>query len=628
MILKDRVEAMITSLTRRLIGMQEKDGCWRFCFESGVMTDAYMILLLLALGKNNDPLIPRLAGRIQAMQTAVGTWKQFPDEKEGNVTATLEACLALFYAGFRDPAEPVMKKARRFIREYGGARRVGSLAKVVLNLLGHESWRFPKLPVELFLFPPSAPLSFFKLPGYTRVHVAPIMLAAERNFSVQLKRFRVMEDWLPRNPVMMGTAGEFDWQSAEWLWIQGHARLHGWHEEAVRRGKQFLLERIEPDGTLYSYMTTTFLMVFALMALGDPIDRLRVKRAVEGLKTLAFPGKYGLHIQEATSTVWDTALVLYALQEAGLSSDHPAVKRGLQYLLSRQHTRFGDWSVSNPGVEPGGWGFSDVNTLNPDVDDTSACLRALAPSVRDGKHRSAWKKGVTWLLSMQNRDGGWPAFEKNLDNQWLKLLPHLVYRDVRTVWSDPSTADLTGRMLEFCGRHLGWTTEWFEVRMAWDSLIRQQRSDGSWFGRWGVCHIYGTWAALTGLAAVRVPRDDPAVDKGLRWLLSIQNKDGGWGESCASDIHKRYVPLHFSTPVQTAWALDALIAWHDKPTPEIRAGISRLLHLLERPGPERDYPTGAGLAGQFYVNYHSYPWVWPLLALVHYRNKYREKKDN
>jgi sporulenol synthase len=391
------------------------------------------------------------------------------------------------------------------------------------------------------------------------------------------------------------------------------------HEQALRFGERFMLSRLEADGTLYSYMTTTFLMIFALLALGYPKNHRVIRQAMNGLEALVYPLGHRAHLQETSSTVWDTALVLYALQEAGVDQNHPAILRGTSYLLSRQQTKVGDWSLKNPHVPPGGWGFSDSNTINPDVDDTSYSLRALAPQVRAGRFQSEWNRALYWLLTMQNDDGGWPAFEKNTYKKLLKLIP---YRDGKMEWGDPSSADLTGRTLQFFGRELGWTIDRPEVRRGWSWLYHHQRADGSWFGRWGIAYIYGTWAALTGCMAIKVPRDHGTIRKGVKWFLSKQNGDGGWGESCQSDIKRKFVPLPYSTPVQTAWALDALIACHDQPNDAIEKGIECLLRLLEKRESEWTYPVGGGLAGQFYVYYHSYPYVWPLLALAHYCQKY------
>jgi sporulenol synthase len=219
-----------------------------------------------------------------------------------------------------------------------------------------------------------------------------------------------------------------------------------------------MLGRLEPDGTLYSYFTTTFLMVCALLALNYPKDHPVLVRAMQGLRAFAYPLAEGLHLQETTSTVWDTSLITHALLESGVKPDHPAIKRSLRYLLSRQQTKRSDWALKNPGVPAGGWGFSDINTLNPDMDDTSVCLRALTPAACQlgGEYRSAWERGMTWMISMQNQDGGWAAFEKNTDKKWPRWL--LPFHDSHTVWTDPSMADLTGRTLECVCRYRGWIT--------------------------------------------------------------------------------------------------------------------------------------------------------------------------
>ncbi|MBH8597625.1 MULTISPECIES: prenyltransferase/squalene oxidase repeat-containing protein [unclassified Thermoactinomyces] len=617
----DRAKKWIGRLSDELLRKQSPDGSWRFCFESGVMCDSFYLLLNRVLKRRGDPLEPLLIERILSRQTGDGTWKLYEDEPEGNLSTTVDACLALLYAKVKQPDDPAMRKAREYIMENGGAGNAGSLTKVVLALLSHFSWNnFIKLPVEFFLLPPSGPISFFDFVGYTRVHLAPILIAADREYATRLDGFDEVEEWLPVQR-RSGRKAEYVW-TAEQLFPESsisselRRRLH---ERALRWGESFMLSRVEKDGTLYSYMTTTFLMIFALLSLGYSRRHPVIQKAMNGLAQFAFPLGDGTHLQETTSTVWDTSLILHVLQEAGVGISHPAIKRGLHYLKSRQQTSPGDWSIKNPYAAPGGWGFSDLNTINPDVDDTSSSLSALAPSVRSGRYRTEWDRGVRWLISMQNNDGGWPAFEKNTNKRWLRLMP---YPDGKTVWGDPSSADLTGRTLRFFGQELGWTIDRPEARRAWSWFYHNQKRDGSWFGRWGVTFIYGTWAAITGLTSVGVPPEHRMIQKGKNWLLSKQKEDGGWGESCASDVKGRFVSLPYSTAVQTAWALDALIACHDRPTPEIEKGMERMFALLERRGREWTYPVGAGLAGQFYVYYHSYPYVWPLKTLAHYVKKY------
>jgi sporulenol synthase len=318
--------------------------------------------------------------------------------------------------------------------------------------------------------------------------------------------------------------------------------------------------------------------------------------------------------------VWDTALLTGALQNAGVPLHHEAINKASEYLLSRQHQKYGDWALKNPNVPPGGWGFSDINTFIPDIDDTTAALKVITPSAQsDERYKEAWNKGVEWLLSMQNDDGGWSAFEKNTDNYLLSLVP---FRYEDRVLFDPSTADLTGRTLYFLGEYTTISRESKAIRQAKEWLKYHQETDGSWYGRWGNCYIYGTWAAITGLKAAWVSSTDPTISQAKEWLLSIQNNDGGWGESCASDVEKRYVPLHHSTPSQTAWALDALISVTETTTPQIEKGVHALLNLMEKQDWRTVYPTGGAIPGGYYIHYHSYKYIWPLQALGHYRNKF------
>ncbi|SDC71874.1 sporulene cyclase [Melghirimyces thermohalophilus] len=622
---RDGVEREVDRLTRLLLSRQGGDGRWSFCFESGPMTDAYMILLYRLYGKEPEAL-QQMAERIRSIGNGDGTWKLFHDEKEGNLSATIESIVGLLYAGVVQPNDPIVNNARQFVRSRGGIHQAGSLTKVMLTLINHYDWsHHPGVPAEFLLLPWWFPINFFDFVGFTRVHVAPILLASNRRFSVDLPGPSLdFSDWMGEKASRSSAIkGMEDFQREIDL---GLARLREREgllkKRALQRGERFLLHRRETDGTLYSYFSTTFLMMFGLMGMGYSKNHPVLRQAMGGLESFLYPVKHGWHLQETTSNLWDTALTTYALQQAGCGPQHPAIRQGLGYLLQRQHTRLADWSLRNPGVPPGGWGFSDINTMNPDLDDTAAVLRAMAPSYRchPAAWGGSWSRGVGWLLSMQNRDGGWSAFEKNTDKAWPRRL--LPFDDAHTVWTDPSTNDLTSRCLAFVGTELGWKWNHPTVARAVRFLERNQEQEGCWFGRWGVTYIYGTWAALTGLAAAGIPRSYPAVQKGIQWLQSVQNEDGGWGESCRSDIERTYIPLKASTPSQTAWALDALITWHDQPTPEIEAGVGALLGMADKQDWRMRYPTGAGLAGQFYIHYHSYRYVWPLVALSHYRNKY------
>ncbi|OXM82752.1 squalene--hopene cyclase [Paenibacillus rigui] len=624
----DEVSHAIRQMTENLLKLQQSDGSWRFCFENGILTDAYMIITLRVLDMNDESLIRRLHARILNEQQADGSWKVFHDEKEGSLSTTVDAYYALLCSGYSSRDDLSMQKAKQFILSKGGLRKVRAvLTKIFLAVTGQYPWPSSLLiPIELLLLPPSAPVSFWDFSGYARVHLAPMLLLADRKYVVSVQELPDLselaggrpEGWDDPEPPSRGL------QDLLHKMKNGIGRLSGLplqlHKAATQEAERYMLDRREADGTLYSYATSTFLMIYALLALGYDKRHSVITQAVQGLKGMLCSSDGKLFLQNSPSPVWDTALLSHALQEAGLSAEHPAIRSAAGYLIPKQQRTLGDWTVHNPNPVPGGWGFSETNTMNPDVDDTTAALRAIKPLLRsEPSYREEWNRGVNWVISMQNDDGGWPSFEKDTD---LELLTWLPIDGAKAAAIDPSSADLTGRTLDFLGHCAGLNQQQRFIRSAADWLINRQEEDGSWYGRWGVCYIYGTWAALTGLRAVGIEGEHPTVRKAVRWLLSIQNGDGGWGESCSSDRLMRYVSLGHSTPSQTAWALDALIAVHASSTPPIDLGIQRLIRLLHEDDWKSTYPTGAGLPGIFYSHYHSYRLIWPLLTLSHYRNKY------
>jgi sporulenol synthase len=381
-----------------------------------------------------------------------------------------------------------------------------------------------------------------------------------------------------------------------------------------------MLNHIEPDGTFISYYSPTFLMIFSLLALGYKKTDSLIINAVNGIKSMKCEIDGLPHMQYTTANMWNTALIGYALQSAGVSPEDQMVKNANLYMLERQHHKFGDWVIHNPDTLPGGWGFSNINTILPDVDDTTAVLRSISRIVSKEFH--AWDRGMNWLLSMQNDDGGWAAFEKNTNSKLIEFLP---IEKGEFLLLDPSCADLTGRTLEFLGNYTNLSWNHMAVKKAVRWLEKNQRSDGSWYGRWGICYLYGTWSAVTGLVAVGITASHNSVKNAINWLKKIQNEDGGWGESCKSDIKNTYIPLGSSTLTHTAWALDALIAASEKPTAAIRKGVSFLLGSLDKEDWTTSYPKGQGMGGAFYIHYHSYRYLFPLLALSHYQRKFESK---
>ncbi|WP_260286279.1 squalene--hopene cyclase [Peribacillus aracenensis] len=613
-----RVNEEMNRIVDQFIRDQSDDGSWQYPFETGIGTDCHMIILLRTLEINDEAFIKELVERIAGKQQKDGSWGLFYDEGKGNLTSTVEAYYALLYSGYRDRDDPDIQAARRFILANGGATEVHMFFKVLLALTGQCEWPPFPIKIEVLLIPDSFPINLFDFSMFGRTNIIPLLILANLGFSRRTLRSPDLSDlYLKKENRFFTEDPEF--RSVIDSIQKGIKGLKDYpgnlRELALNRAEQYMLDRIEPDGTLCNYFGSTSMMIFALLARGYSNTHPVITRALQGLKEMTCRIDGELHCQYATATVWNTTLISYALQESGIPYSSNTVQKANRYILSRQHVKYGDWVIHEPDLLPGGWGFEDMNTIHPDIDDTTAALRAIRTlAIERVDCRQAWDRGISWLISMQNNDGGWAAFEKNVNKKILNLLPIEGGKDLLI---DPSTVDLTGRTLEFFGNytHLDFHHPMVKRGIRW--LLKNQESDGSWVGRWGV-YIYGAWAAVTGMVAVGISPKHPAIQKAVNWLKAIQNQDGGWGESCKSDIENCYVPLGESTRTHTAWALDTLISAAAEVTPDIKRGAAFLVD-----GKEKDwakaYPKGRGMAGAFYINYHCYEYVFPLLALAHYQ---------
>lgn len=626
----DRVKQALSRLMEQILKQQQKDGSWHYAFEGGIVTDVYMIILLTTMRDPDWDFIRRLASRIAKSQQEKGFWRMYEDDTDGGLSVTVQAYLGLRIAHYYHMEDEEMRAAYQYIVSKGGLDRTDMLTKIILSITGIYDWSKQfRLPVEFMLLPDSAPLHFFQFSSYARIHLAPLMILADDEYvigRVEVPELVDLQDQRKTDASVGAWIGQSAFQSRDVLKAlkEGLETLGGLtdelHQTAMHKAEKYMLDRIDPRGLLYSYSTASVLMIFALLALkydkGDPL----IMKAVQGLRSYSCLVQDGLHIQNSPSVVWDTALLSRAVREAQdvVLQESPgpaALVNADRFLWSKQQKQYGDWKRNDPGVLPGGWGFEEQNVFHPDVDDTIAGLEALAHSVHSPTYRQKWERGVRWLHSMQNDDGGWPAFERNTD---LKLLEWIPIPGAQYVAVDPSTADITGRALFFFGRFKKWTLKEDDALRAVNWLLKQQHTDGSWLGRWGISFIYGTWAALSGLTAVGLPVSHRAVSKGITWLISKQHEDGGWGESCRSDEAGHYVPLHRSTLSQTAWALDALLTAGRRKSPAVHRGMDYILRHLFDESESFDYPTGAALPGSFYVIYHSYRRIWPLKVLVHY----------
>jgi squalene-hopene/tetraprenyl-beta-curcumene cyclase len=380
---------------------------------------------------------------------------------------------------------------------------------------------------------------------------------------------------------------------------------------AVARAAEWMIERLEDSDGLAAIYPPMMYSVMALDVLGYAKDHALRARALRQFDDLMVDDGARFFFQPCYSAIWDTSISTFALGQA--EPRHAALRRAADWMLEREIRRKGDWSVKRPNVEPSGWAFEYRNDFYPDIDDTAMVMLALskARGSNTAKQQACHKRALDWLLAMQSKDGGWAAFDA--DNNW-EFLSHVPFAD-HNAMLDPTCPDITGRVLESLCAH-GLTRDHPSVARGVDYLVRNQGADGSWYGRWGVAYIYGTCFALRGLAAAGESDREAHVLRGGEWLRSIQNADGGWGESCASYDNEIFTPAR-STPSQTAWAILGLIAGGDPSSLSVQHGIEYLLETQRSDGSwDEELATGTGFPKVFYLNYHLYKDYFPLMALA------------
>ncbi|MEC0765603.1 terpene cyclase/mutase family protein [Bacillus atrophaeus] len=624
--LQEQVARCQKKTITQLKNMQNADGSWSFCFEGPIMTNSFFILLLTSFeDKGNEELIVKLAKGIREKQRPDGTFTNYSGEEKGNVTATVQGYVGMLASGCYLRSDPHMIQAERFIISQGGLKDVHFMTKWMLAANGLYPWPALYLPLCLLAIPPTFPLHFYQFSTYARIHFVPMAVTLNQRFFLKnpnIPSLKYLDSHMSKNPFTWLRTDAYDQRDLSSIlayWKQLLNVPFSLHQLGFRTAKTYMLDRIEKDGTLYSYASATIFMIYSLLSLGMSRHSSIIQQALNGVKTLVTECDGIPYLENSTSAVWDTALISYALQQSGVPEKDLMITGAADFLLERQHKKKADWSVKNPHAAPGGWGFSKINTNNPDCDDTAAALQAIPRSLSP----MSWDQGLNWLLSMQNKDGGFSAFERNVNHPLIRLLPLESAEDAAV---DPSTPDLTGRVLRFLGEKAGMTQDNRQIKKVVNWLIDNQEDNGSWYGRWGVCYIYGTWAAITGMRACGTEAFHPAVKKAVHWLKTIQHDDGGWGESCRSAEVKTYVPLRYGTVTQTAWALDALLQYEEPDHPSITKGLEFLINSENHNKHSFDYPTGIGLPKQFYIRYHSYPLAFSLLAYSSYM-KSIEKRE-
>ncbi|MCZ6795418.1 MAG: squalene--hopene cyclase [Planctomycetota bacterium] len=649
-------------------------GYWVAELEADTTLESDYILFLQFLGsEKHREKIRKLASYIRRHQLADGSWSIYQNGP-GDVSATVKAYLALQLAG-HSPGEPFMVRARDAARGLGGVEEINSFTKFYLALLGQLEWdKVPAIPPEVVLVPRFFMINIYEISYWSRAIIIPLsVLYATQTVRAPSGGILIRDLFVHPNrdgraargvknlngngsgPLLgrgngvtnrhaatgsenpEGTNGTgrktgeepsiFSWTNFFMLTdrvlrLAEKAPVKPLRKLALRKAQAWMLSRLEDSDGLGAIFPSMVNSVMALTALGFDDDDPLVTRAIRELERLEIEENGEIRLQPCLSPVWDTAKAVNALHEAGVPSDHEKLVEACRWMVAKEVRKPGDWQIRLPHVEVGGWPFQFRNEFYPDVDDSSAVIMALGRV--DPTHvpgiEEAISRGLEWVINMQCSNGGWAAFDVDVQRGCLTKVP---YAD-HNAMLDPPCADITGRCLEMFGRfpHLFESSRVKTViRRGVDYLKSTQEDDGAWYGRWGVNYIYGTWQAIKGLIAVGEDPSQGYIRRAVRFLKSHQNEDGGWGESCSSYDDPSRRGQGETTPSQTAWALMGLTAAGENDSPEVERGIR---HLLETQRPDGGWDeenwTGTGFPCVFYLNYHLYSLYFPLFALGMYRN--------
>ena len=623
--LRSLAETSIARSQRYLLQEQKEDGYWVGELIVDVTLVADMVAYHYWNGSIDANWQRKAVNHIFSRQLPDGGWNIYhggPSE----VNATIKAYLALKLAGV-PVTDARMLRAREVARHLGGVPRMNTFSKLYLALLGLFPWEYvPTIPCEIILMGKWFHVNFNDMSSWTRSMLVPLSIINHfkptRKQAVTLKElypegYHERDLRLPRDPELFTWRNFFLDFDGFLKWIEDN-RLRPFRKLALKKAERWMLERFEGTDGLAAIFPAMLNSLIALKALGYASDHPQVLRAEQELKKLEHETHDSVRIEPCFSPVWDTAIVAVALAESGLAANHPALTKAGEWLMEREIRFKGDWANKNPAkVEPSGWVFEFNNKWNPDVDDTAMVLLALRKvPTRDPKKRDeCFRRGLNWTLTFQCKDGGWASFDKDCTKSILEKVPFADHNAML----DPECADITARILELLG-YEGFSVDHPQVEEALQFIRERQEEDGSWYGRWGVNYIYGTWQVLRGLHALKINMEQPWLLRARAWLQSVQHESGGWGERCNTYDDPVFKGKGPSTATQTAWAVMGLCAFDDPNDAALRRGIEYLTRSQNADGSwSEEETTGTGFPRVFYLKYDMYRNSWPLLALATYR---------
>ncbi|MEH1864625.1 MAG: squalene--hopene cyclase [Nostoc sp.] len=623
----NQVAEAIAASQQYLLSIQNPAGYWWAELESNVTITSEAVLLHKIWGTDETRPLHKVEAYLRQEQRQHGGWELYYGDG-GELSTSVEAYMALRLLGV-PASDPAMIRAQAFILKRGGISKTRIFTKLHLALIGCYNWRgIPSLPPWIMLLPKAFPVNIYEMSSWARSSTVPLLIVCDR------KPVFITDPTINLDELYAEGVDRVRWelpQSGDWTdlfltldqgfkWAES-LNLVPFREEGVKAAEKWILERQEATGDWGGIIPAMLNSMLALRCLdydrSDPI----VERGLQAIDNFAIETEDSYRVQPCVSPVWDTAWVMRALVESGFAADDPAVVQAGEWLLQKQILDYGDWAVKNRQGKPGAWAFEFDNRFYPDVDDSAVVVMALhlAKLPNEKIKQAAIARAVNWIASMQCKPGGWAAFDLDNDQDWLNSIP---YGDLKAM-IDPNTADVTARVVEMLGAcDLSIDSDNLERSLTY--LLREQETEGCWFGRWGVNYIYGTSGVLSALALIDPQRHKVSIERGATWLVGCQNLDGGWGETCRSYDDPSLKGKGNSTASQTAWALIGLLA-ADEATGKlalgaIERGIAYLVATQKPDGTwfEADF-TGTGFPCHFYLKYHLYQQYFPLIALGRYQ---------
>ena len=625
----EALDRSIESSQDYLLSVQNGEGYWVDELEANVTISAEYIFFMHFTGRLDPVKQDKVVNYLLHKQREDGSWPLFYGGL-CDINSTVESYMALKMAGLPADREELVR-ARQAIFANGGIKKTRVFTKMFLAMFGQLSWDdCPAVPVEIILFPNWFPFNIYEISSWSRGTVVPLSVVRSFEPVHELPEGHDVQELFTEKDQDLGFKPNglpfTNWRDTfiyldRFIKFVGKFPFKPLRKKALGKVEEWTLRHQEDEGDFAGIQPAMFNALLALHLLGYPKDHPACVKGMEAVDRFMLEKDGRLWMQACVSPLWDTAICANALLDSGLPSDHPALVRAGEWIISKQVTTRGDWKVKNPNAEPGGWAFEFYNELYPDTDDTAEILLFLnRVEITDNRWKlSECQRAMDWLLRMQSKSGGWGAFDVDNDKEVLNEVPFADHKALL----DPATVDVTSRILWMLAKW-GFNKQHPQVKRAIEFVKERQEIDGCWFGRWGVNYIYGTFLALNGLRAIGEDMKDRFSRKAVRWLESHQNEDGGWGETCQSYTEPSLRGRCKSTASQTAWALLGLIAADEAQSSVVERGVAYLIDTQKKSGEFsgswwEDEFTGTGFPIHFFIKYHMYQHFFPLMALARYR---------